>query len=219
MVAYSEKLYILVPFSGGLLTELGPYFITPHLELQENIYAWNKLANVIFLESPQCVGYSIDSTRECTMNDNSVGIWNLEFKSSDSYLEFQTGYLNYKALVDFYRQFPKLRKNDFYISGESYAGIYAPITALNILGDSENFPNFKVKSWNLWRKSKLQFQGLAIGNGYVSSPLLYNTVPGFLYYHSVIGEEWVKILLERIWSPIKFILVKWRRWIKCAATA
>lgn len=40
---------------------------------------------------------------------------------------------NYKALAAFFLKFPNLKKNEFYITGESYAGIYVPFLAQEIL--------------------------------------------------------------------------------------
>jgi vitellogenic carboxypeptidase-like protein len=33
----------------------------------------------------------------------------------------------YNALVQFFEVFPEQRKNDFYVTGESYAGKYVPV--------------------------------------------------------------------------------------------
>jgi len=38
-----------------------------------------------------------------------------------------------KALRKFYEKFPNLKKNDLYISGESYAGVYVPYVSKAIL--------------------------------------------------------------------------------------
>lgn len=44
----------------------------------------------------------------------------------------QTSTDNFQALQSFYKKFPNLTKNDLYISGESYAGIYVPFLAIRI---------------------------------------------------------------------------------------
>ena len=61
---------------------------------------------------------------------------------------------NYKALTDFFRKFPNLKKNDFYISGESYAGIYVPYLANEIL-EKNKLPNTEVK---------INLKGILVGN-------------------------------------------------------
>lgn len=61
---------------------------------------------------------------------------------------------NYRALVDFFRKFPNLKKNDFYISGESYAGIYVPTLAMEILNHNR-LPE---------RELTINLKGIMIGN-------------------------------------------------------
>ena len=43
----------------GLTTEIGPFVMDmDDTEFKQNVYAWNKNANIIFLESPTGVGFS-----------------------------------------------------------------------------------------------------------------------------------------------------------------
>lgn len=74
-----------------------------------NPYAWNKKANLLYIESPGGVGFS--KGERSFYNDQSTAEDNLQ------------------ALLAFFKKFPNLKKNDFYISGESYAGIYVPYLA------------------------------------------------------------------------------------------
>ena len=46
------------------------------------------------------------------------------------------------ALKDFFTGFPEYATNEFFITGESYAGVYVPTLAARIVDDPEF--NFKV---------------------------------------------------------------------------
>lgn len=102
-----------------------------------NPYAWTTLANVVYLESPKGVGFSYcdnaTKSSECVNTDEST--------AQDAY-EF---------LVSFFTAYPEFKKNKFYITGESYAGIYIPMLIDQIRQDS--------------LQAKLNFVGAAIGNG------------------------------------------------------
>jgi carboxypeptidase C (cathepsin A) len=94
----------------GLLQEHGPYQLADEAtSFVKNEYSWNKQANMIYIEAPAGVGYSIcGDKKECQWND---------FNSADD---------NLQAVLGIMAKFPELQKNDLYISGESYAGIYVP---------------------------------------------------------------------------------------------
>jgi carboxypeptidase C (cathepsin A) len=79
-------------------------------EFVENPYPWNKEANVIYIESPAGIGFSLcPNASECGFDDAN---------SADD---------NLVALAFLFTQkFPELHKNDLWLSGESYAGIYVP---------------------------------------------------------------------------------------------
>lgn len=72
-------------------------------------------ANVLYLESPGGVGFSINTTmQDIRYTDHS--------QSVDTFA----------ALRDWYEGWPELIKNPLWITGESYAGIYAPFLAEQI---------------------------------------------------------------------------------------
>ena len=58
-------------------------------------------------------------------------------------LYFQTAYYNHMAMKDFFEGFPEYASNDFYITGESYAGVYVPTLSARIVDDPEI--NFRVE--------------------------------------------------------------------------
>ncbi|XP_065287860.1 lysosomal protective protein-like isoform X1 [Dermacentor albipictus] len=105
----------------GLMSEQGPFrAVKRGRKLIMNPYRWNKIANIIFLESPAGVGYSYDLSGQYSTNDD------------------QTADDNYLALQDFFAKFPSLKTNDFYIAGESYGGIYVPMLTLRVLKDPKD---------------------------------------------------------------------------------
>ncbi|XP_066442311.1 lysosomal protective protein-like [Eleutherodactylus coqui] len=104
---------------AGFLTEHGPFLIQPDgRTLKYNEHSWNKIANVIYLESPAGVGFSYSDDKNYTTGDA------------------QTARDNYMALKDFFRLYPEYVKNDFYITGESYGGFYVPSLAVEVEKDS-----------------------------------------------------------------------------------
>ncbi|VDK44978.1 unnamed protein product [Anisakis simplex] len=150
----------------GAFTELGPFYMNRDASsLYENIFAWNKHANLLFIESPIGTGFSYD-TKDM-----------LSYTTGDN----KTADQNYHALKDFFsRVQPQYKNHDFFISGESYAGIYVPTLAQRIIHgiNDGSFPN-------------KHFKGMAVGNGYMNVRDLTNSLMFIYYYHGMIGvKEW-----------------------------
>ncbi|XP_059507552.1 lysosomal protective protein-like isoform X1 [Stegostoma tigrinum] len=109
----------------GFLAENGPLHVNDDgSTLYINEYSWNKVANVLYLESPAGVGFSYSDDQNYATNDNEVAE------------------NNYLALQDFFNKFPSFKSNDFYIFGESYGGVYAPTLSLKV-ADGPAPINFK----------------------------------------------------------------------------
>ncbi|KAL1497428.1 hypothetical protein ABEB36_008403 [Hypothenemus hampei] len=118
----------------GLFTETGP-FVVENGELELREYAWNKHFSVLYIDQPVGTGFSF-STKGQFLSDQT-----------------QVGEHLYSALTQFFTVFPELQQNEFYISGESYAGKYIPAIAYRI---HQNNPTASLK---------INLQGLSIGNG------------------------------------------------------
>ncbi|CAI2343240.1 unnamed protein product [Caenorhabditis sp. 36 PRJEB53466] len=154
---------------GGLFEELGPFYVNFDGEtLYENPYAWNAKANVLYLESPIGVGYSYDTQTPHY------------FQANDD----QSAAQNLLALTNFFKVAqPKYVNRTFYLSGESYAGIYIPmLTDLIVQGINNNtFPN-------------TNFQGSAIGNGFMNVRGLLNALALWSAYHGRVSmQDWQTI--------------------------
>lgn len=81
-----------------------------------NEYSWNNQSNVLYIESPSGVGYSIAA-------NNTNDIAHTDMSSSQD---------AFNALKVFYSKFPEYANNSLFISGESYAGLYVPYLAWQI---------------------------------------------------------------------------------------
>ncbi|XP_072917635.1 lysosomal protective protein isoform X1 [Hemitrygon akajei] len=136
----------------GLLNEHGPFLIQPDGKtLLYNPYSWNKIANMIYLESPAGVGFSYNENQQYHTNDSEVS------------------FNNYLALKEFFRLFPEYKKNEFFITGESYGGFYVPTLAERVMSDEE-----------------INFKGMAVGNGLSSFEYNDNSLVYFAYYHGLL---------------------------------
>jgi carboxypeptidase C (cathepsin A) len=150
----------------GFFYEHGPVIFddsTDDLKLIPRPYSWNRLANILYLESPAGVGFSYSNTSsDYTANSDT-----------------QTAADNYNAIQAFLAKYPQYRNNDFYISGESYAGVYVPSTAVAVVtGNQQGNPQINLK-------------GIMVGNGvtdpFADSPLVA-LIP-FLYGHGVFSTK------------------------------
>ncbi|XP_049514316.1 lysosomal protective protein-like [Dermacentor silvarum] len=114
------------------------------------------IANVIFLEAPAGAGYSYDPTGNNATDD---------YKTTED---------SYQAILDFFFKFPQFRENEFYVTGESYAGVYVPLLTQRLL--LSNPPGINLK-------------GYAIGNGAVDFELYGKAILFFAYYHGLLGDD------------------------------
>jgi len=146
---------------SALLTEWGPFMANGDgATLSLNPYSWNRNASVLALESPAGVGYSYSTNGNINTGDN------------------QTAEENWNALQAFFTtEFPQYASNDFYVTGESYAGTYIPTLVQRILDKQTTF--------------RMNLKGLAIGNGCVSGTDGTDTIVQFVYNHALIDDtQW-----------------------------
>ncbi|KAG7670876.1 hypothetical protein KSW81_004306 [Nannochloris sp. 'desiccata'] len=149
---------------GGFLSELGPFYPTPEgVSLVKNDYAWNQLANVVFLESPAFVGWSYSNTSE----DAVVG-------------DERTAKDTYEFLLRFLTRFPKYQDRPFWLAGESYAGHYLPNLSVEILDGLKNKKH---------DKDHLNFKGFLLGNPLTVPEIDSRGALRFWYTHGIISED------------------------------
>ncbi|KAK4791993.1 hypothetical protein SAY86_022428 [Trapa natans] len=145
---------VVIWLSGGpgcssslaLFYENGPYHVSSSdLSLSWNDYGWDKISNIIFVDQPIGTGFSYSDSLSDVPSD-------------------ETGVSNdlYNFLQAFFTKHSDLAKNDFFITGESYAGHYIPALASRI---------------NAGNKAKkgihINLKGFAIGNGLTDPEIQY----------------------------------------------
>ena len=134
---------------------------------------------MIFLESPVGVGYSYSTKGESDLATNDT----------------RTAEENLRFLDAFFAAYPEYGGNrDFYISGESYAGIYIPMLVDAIRIQNEKSPSMRIN-----------LKGFLVGNGCTGNKVGVCAdgnpyrIP-FMYGHGLISEE-VNVKLLQACGP------------------
>lgn len=130
----------------GLLTENGPYELTPSGKIKIRKYPWTEISSYIYIDNPVGTGFSYAKNESCySKNQNEVG---------------RNLLVGIKQIL---KLFPTLSSNPFYVTGESYAGKYVPALAYAMHKDNS-------------ANDKINLKGLAIGNGLVDpyNQLIYS---------------------------------------------
>ncbi|EGB12834.1 hypothetical protein AURANDRAFT_18927 [Aureococcus anophagefferens] len=130
----------------GFWTEMGPWRATEDMTIEPFDFAWNKEANMLFIESPTGVGFS-------TSNKDA------DFDAGD----WSTAKDNFELLKQFFGRFPGLADNDLYLSGESYGGHYVPTLASLLVG-ARDAPDANVSDAGY--KVAANLKGIMVGNPY-----------------------------------------------------
>jgi carboxypeptidase C (cathepsin A) len=139
----------------AFMQENGPYSINDDGEtFTESAFSWNREANVLYIEQPAGVGYSICGDKsECSFNDNNVSVDNLA------------------AVLAWFEKYPEYKNHELYISGESYAGIYVPYLVNQI-------HHHNVANVGKPEVYKPNLKGMMVGNGVTNWK--YDTNPAYI---------------------------------------
>lgn len=96
----------------GLFIESGPYEVTSEGTVRIRNATWAQQFNLLYIDNPVGTGYSFtESDAGYVTNQREVG--------RDLF----------EALQQFFTLFSEYAKNDFYVTGESYAGRYRLLNA------------------------------------------------------------------------------------------
>ena len=153
----------------GLLTEIGPVTAVPfENRFQLNEYSWNMNASILFIESPGGVGFSKLKDPDFFFNDTITA------KGLNT------------ALQNFFGLFTEYQDNDFYITGESYAGTYIPHLVKqikNIAKEDKNAININLKGFiigNPYTSEETDYEDSMVEFGFAHGIIEYNTFKSYL---------------------------------------
>ncbi|XP_027932721.1 serine carboxypeptidase II-3-like [Vigna unguiculata] len=146
----------------GAFEELGPFRINSDGKtLYRNKYAWNEVANVLFLESPAGVGFSYSNT---TSDYDDAGD---KSTAKDAYV----------FLINWLERFPQYKTHDLYITGESYAGHYVPQLAYTILLNNKFAPQ------------TINLKAIAVGNAWIDDVTSVKGIFDYLWTHALSSDQ------------------------------
>nr|XP_043625814.1 serine carboxypeptidase-like 40 [Erigeron canadensis] len=147
----------------GATQELGPFRVNSDGKtLYINEFAWNNVANVLFVEAPAGVGFSYSNSTSDYLNCGDAS----------------TAADNYVFLLNWLERFPEYKEREFYISGESYAGHYVPQLAHTILYNNK-----------IANKTLINLKGILIGNALINHETDTLGEYDYLNSHAIVSDE------------------------------
>lgn len=150
-------------------------------ELQLNPYSWSKVSSIIYLDSPAGVGLSYSVNK----SDYTTG-------------DLKTASDSHKFLLKWFEQYPEFLANPFYISGESYAGVYVPTLAAEVADGIKG-----------GIKPSINFKGYMVGNGVTDEVYDGNALVPFAHGMGLISDDMFQetnaACNESYWNPINEI--------------
>jgi len=120
----------------SVFQENGPFTVIKG-KLEPRKWSWTTHYNVLYIDQPVGTGFSFTDS--------------LDYNGTQ---ELVADHL-YKALTQFFKMFPELKKTPFYTSGESYAGRYIPAISYNIHTENANASNTKINLKGLFLVSAM----------------------------------------------------------------
>ncbi|XP_034030898.1 probable serine carboxypeptidase CPVL [Thalassophryne amazonica] len=167
----------------GLFVEHGPYVVYKNMTVGMRDYAWTKRYSILYIDNPVGTGFSFtDDDRGYAENQDDVG--------RDLY----------SALVQFFQIFSEYQPNEFYATGESYAGKYVPAISYYI---HKNNPTAKVK---------INLKGMAIGDGLCDPEGMLGGYGDFLYQTALIDELQREYVMQQ--TDISVQLIQQQKWVE-----
>jgi vitellogenic carboxypeptidase-like protein len=157
----------------GLFVEHGPLVLQKDLKAMLREYTWAQEFSLLYIDNPVGTGFSFTQSDEGYAKDENDVARDL-----------------YEALQQFFTIFNDYRGNDFYVTGESYAGKYVPAIAYKIHSEGA--------------KSNLNLKGIAIGDGLCDPQTMFG-YGDYLFQIGLIDENQKKFFNSEEQKAVKLI--------------
>ncbi|XP_008805718.1 serine carboxypeptidase-like [Phoenix dactylifera] len=166
---HSKKDPVVIWLTGGpgcsselaVFYENGPFTIADNMSLAWNEFGWDQASNLLYVDQPTGTGFSYSTdSRDIRHDENGV---------SDDLYDF---------LQAFFAEHPEYASNDFYITGESYAGHYIPAFASRVHQGN-----------NAKEGTYINLKGFAIGNGLTDPAIQYKAYTDYALDNGIIKES------------------------------
>jgi Serine carboxypeptidase len=150
--------------------EAGYCCLKPLPHFSTNPDTWTRSTTLLFVEQPIGTGFSFGSPLPETEADVA--------RDLDAFLQ------------NFYQVFPHLHDNDFFVMGESYAGMFVPSVTRHFVLENEK---------NIDGRLNIPVRGCSLGNGWIDAKIQGPAVIDYSWWHGLIDQptrdalhtEWV----------------------------
>ncbi|XP_057589940.1 probable serine carboxypeptidase CPVL isoform X2 [Hippopotamus amphibius kiboko] len=163
----------------GLFVEHGPYIVTRNMTVRARDYPWTTTFSMLYIDNPVGTGFSFtDHLQGYAVDENDV--------ARDLY----------SALFQFFQLFSDYKDNDFYATGESYAGKYVPAIAhyIHVL--------------NPGMAMKINLKGIALGDAYSDPESIIGGYAPFLFQIGLLDEKQRKYFQKQCDECVRYIQEK-----------
>ncbi|XP_043922753.1 probable serine carboxypeptidase CPVL [Protopterus annectens] len=167
----------------GLFVEHGPYVVNANMTLSARKFPWTSKYSVLYIDNPVGTGFSFT-------NDDKGYARDEEDVARDLY----------SALTQFFQIYYEYQKNEFYATGESYAGKYVPAIG------------YYIHTHNSAAKVKINFKGVAIGDGLCDPEEMLGGYAEFLYQTGMVDENQKQYVQEQ--TDLGVMYIQQKKWIE-----
>ncbi|WVY98468.1 hypothetical protein V8G54_030619 [Vigna mungo] len=189
----SKKDPVVIWLTGGpgcsselaVFYENGPFKIADNMSLVWNDYGWDKVSNLLYVDQPTGTGFSYSSDKRDIRHDE-------EGVSNDLY----------DFLQAFFAEHPEYVENDFFITGESYAGHYIPAFAARVHRGNKAKEGIHIN-----------LKGFAIGNGLTDPAIQYKAYTDYALDMGIIQKtdydriNKLMVLMEQLHARLHILFV------------